>query len=53
MTLHQRQGQRFLPYGANYLDWSDMAELKEVIDHQVLFRYQTEQESMASRLERR
>ncbi|MFJ2867433.1 DegT/DnrJ/EryC1/StrS family aminotransferase [Kitasatospora sp. NPDC087314] len=52
MTLHQRQGQRFLPYGANYLDWSDMAELKEVIDHQVLFRYQTEQESMASRLER-
>ncbi|MFB7669239.1 DegT/DnrJ/EryC1/StrS family aminotransferase [Kitasatospora sp. NPDC056138] len=53
MTLDKRLGQRFLPYGANYLDWSDMAELREVIDHQVLFRYQTETESMASRLERR
>ncbi|SER97311.1 DegT/DnrJ/EryC1/StrS family aminotransferase [Streptomyces qinglanensis] len=52
MTLDKRAGQRFLPYGANYLDWSDMAELREVIDHRVLFRYQTEQESMASRLER-
>ncbi|MGK4578861.1 DegT/DnrJ/EryC1/StrS family aminotransferase [Kitasatospora sp. HPMI-4] len=52
MTLDKRLGQRFLPYGANYLAWSDMAELKEVIDHQVLFRYQTETESMASRLER-
>ncbi|KJK57844.1 DegT/DnrJ/EryC1/StrS family aminotransferase [Saccharothrix sp. ST-888] len=53
MTLDKRLGQRYLPYGANYLDWSDMAELREVIDHQVLFRYQTETESMASRLERR
>ncbi|GAA2271677.1 MULTISPECIES: DegT/DnrJ/EryC1/StrS family aminotransferase [Kitasatospora] len=52
MTLDNRLGQRFLPYGANYLAWSDMTELKEVIDHQVLFRYQTETESMASRLER-
>ncbi|MFH8381372.1 DegT/DnrJ/EryC1/StrS family aminotransferase [Kitasatospora sp. NPDC018058] len=52
MTLHHRQGQRFLPYGANYLDWQDMTELREVIDHKVLFRYQTEQESTASRLER-
>ncbi|MFI1379548.1 DegT/DnrJ/EryC1/StrS family aminotransferase [Embleya sp. NPDC020886] len=52
MTLDKRLGQRFLPYGANYLDWSDMTELREVIDHRVLFRYQTETESMASRLER-
>ncbi|GAA0420765.1 DegT/DnrJ/EryC1/StrS family aminotransferase [Streptomyces luteireticuli] len=53
MTLDKRLGQRFLPYGANYLDWSDMTELEEVIGHRVLFRYQTEGESMASRLERR
>ncbi|MFF4160105.1 DegT/DnrJ/EryC1/StrS family aminotransferase [Streptomyces sp. NPDC001678] len=52
MTLDKRLGQRFLPYGANYLDWSDMTELREVIDRRVLFRYQTEGESMASRLER-
>ncbi|MDT0447594.1 DegT/DnrJ/EryC1/StrS family aminotransferase [Streptomyces hesseae] len=52
MTLDKRLGQRFLPYGANYLDWSDMTELREVIDQRVLFRYQTEGESMASRLER-
>ncbi|MCS0634815.1 DegT/DnrJ/EryC1/StrS family aminotransferase [Streptomyces sp. LP05-1] len=52
MTLGKRLGQRFLPYGANYLDWSDMSELREVIDQRVLFRYQTEGESMASRLER-
>ncbi|MGW1278926.1 DegT/DnrJ/EryC1/StrS family aminotransferase [Streptomyces tsukubensis] len=51
-TLDKRLGQRFLPYGANYLDWSDMPELQEVIEQQVLFRYQTETESMASRLER-
>ncbi|MFI6846197.1 DegT/DnrJ/EryC1/StrS family aminotransferase [Kitasatospora sp. NPDC050467] len=51
-SLDKRLGQRFLPYGANYLDWSDMSELQKVIEHQVLFRYQTETESMASRLER-
>lgn len=52
MTLQKRQGQRFLPYGANYLNWSDMHELQQVIEQSVLFRYQTESESMASRLER-
>lgn len=53
MTLDKRLGQRFLPYGANYLDWSDMRELREAVEHGVLFRYQTEDESIASRLERR
>ncbi|GAA0477094.1 DegT/DnrJ/EryC1/StrS family aminotransferase [Streptomyces sp. NPDC046215] len=53
MTLDKRLGQRFLPYGANYLDWSDMDELREAIDQGVLFRYQTDGESVASRLERR
>ncbi|MGG2462025.1 DegT/DnrJ/EryC1/StrS family aminotransferase [Streptomyces sp. RGM 3693] len=53
MSLDKRLGQRFLPYGANYLDWSDMAELAEAVGHGVLFRYQTENESIASRLERR
>ncbi|GHI04132.1 aminotransferase [Streptomyces cellostaticus] len=53
MTLDKRLGQRFLPYGANYLDWSDMSELRHVIEQGVLFRYQTETESMADRLERR
>ncbi|MFI1256103.1 DegT/DnrJ/EryC1/StrS family aminotransferase [Streptomyces netropsis] len=53
MSLDKRLGQRFLPYGANYLDWSDMHELREAIEHGVLFRYQTESESIASRLERR
>ncbi|MFF8382161.1 DegT/DnrJ/EryC1/StrS family aminotransferase [Streptomyces kanasensis] len=52
MTLDKRLGQRFLPYGANYLAWSDMSELREVVEQKVLFRYQTESESMASRLER-
>ncbi|GHF55257.1 hypothetical protein GCM10010218_40870 [Streptomyces mashuensis] len=53
MSLDKRLGQRFLPYGANYLDWSDMHELREAIEQGVLFRYQTEGESVASRLERR
>ncbi|MEU2873270.1 DegT/DnrJ/EryC1/StrS family aminotransferase [Streptomyces olivoreticuli] len=53
MTLRNRLGQRFLPYGANYLDWHDMHELREAIGHGVLFRYQTQDESLASRLERR
>ncbi|MEU7164423.1 DegT/DnrJ/EryC1/StrS family aminotransferase [Streptomyces morookaense] len=53
MSLDKRLGQRFLPYGANYLDWSDMHELREAVGHGVLFRYQTESESIASRLERR
>ncbi|MCK7623765.1 DegT/DnrJ/EryC1/StrS family aminotransferase [Streptomyces sp. RS10V-4] len=53
MSLDKRLGQRFLPYGANYLDWADLTELREAIGHGVLFRYQTEQESIASRLERR
>ncbi|GHG54055.1 DegT/DnrJ/EryC1/StrS family aminotransferase [Streptomyces griseocarneus] len=53
MSLDKRLGQRFLPYGANYLDWSDMRELREAIEQGVLFRYQTEGESVASRLERR
>jgi dTDP-4-amino-4,6-dideoxygalactose transaminase len=53
MTLDKRLGQRFLPYGANYLDWSDMTELREAIGRGVLFRYQTETESVASQLERR
>ncbi|MEV4433060.1 DegT/DnrJ/EryC1/StrS family aminotransferase [Streptomyces sp. NPDC049555] len=52
MSMDKRLGQRFLPYGANYLDWSDMHELREAIGHGVLFRYQTEGESVASRLER-
>ncbi|MGH3717724.1 MAG: DegT/DnrJ/EryC1/StrS family aminotransferase [Pseudonocardiaceae bacterium] len=51
MSLHKRLGMRFLPYGANYLDWADMTELRDAIDHGVLFRYQTESESVASRLE--
>ncbi|MFC5802648.1 DegT/DnrJ/EryC1/StrS family aminotransferase [Streptomyces formicae] len=53
MTLDKRLGQRFLPYGANYLDWPDMQELRDAIERGVLFRYQTETESVASRLERR
>ncbi|MGW0904858.1 DegT/DnrJ/EryC1/StrS family aminotransferase [Streptomyces sp. NPDC002853] len=53
MTLDKRLGLRFLPYGANYLDWPDMHELRAAIEHGVLFRYQTETESVASRLERR
>src|SRR5437879_3515767 len=53
MTMDKRLGQRFLPYGANYLDWSDMSELRAAVEQKVLFRYQTESESMASRLERR
>ncbi|MEU8567902.1 DegT/DnrJ/EryC1/StrS family aminotransferase [Streptomyces pathocidini] len=53
MTLDKRLGQRFLPYGANYLDWDDMSELRHAVEHGVLFRYQTETESVASRLERR
>ncbi|MGK5632080.1 DegT/DnrJ/EryC1/StrS family aminotransferase [Streptomyces sp. URMC 123] len=53
MTLDKRLGQRFLPYGANYLDWDDMSELRHAIEHRVLFRYQTESESVASLLERR
>ncbi|MGW8953942.1 DegT/DnrJ/EryC1/StrS family aminotransferase [Streptomyces sp. NPDC055709] len=52
MTLDKRLGQRFLPYGANYLDWPDMHELRDAISQGVLFRYQTETESVASRLER-
>jgi dTDP-4-amino-4,6-dideoxygalactose transaminase len=43
---------RRLPYGANYLDWSDMTELEEAFENQVLFRYQAPDPSMASRLER-
>ncbi|MGK5640257.1 DegT/DnrJ/EryC1/StrS family aminotransferase [Streptomyces sp. URMC 126] len=53
MSLDKRLGQRFLPYGANYLDWSDLRELREAVGQGVLFRYQTEGESVASRLERR
>ncbi|MER6913556.1 DegT/DnrJ/EryC1/StrS family aminotransferase [Streptomyces sp. NPDC000594] len=53
MTLDKRLGLRFLPYGANYLDWSDMSELRHAVEQGVLFRYQTESESMASLLERR
>ncbi|MGW2555092.1 DegT/DnrJ/EryC1/StrS family aminotransferase [Streptomyces sp. NPDC001635] len=53
MTMRKRLGQRFLPYGANYLDWSDMSELRTAVEQKVLFRYQTESESMGSRLERR
>src|SRR5437763_3030937 len=52
MSLDKRLGMRFLPYGANYLDWADMTELRDAIDHGVLFRYQTESESTASQLER-
>ncbi|MEU6708984.1 DegT/DnrJ/EryC1/StrS family aminotransferase [Streptomyces wuyuanensis] len=52
MTLDKRLGQRFLPYGANYLDWPDMHELRDAISQRVLFRYQTEAESVTSRLER-
>ncbi|MFI9204067.1 DegT/DnrJ/EryC1/StrS family aminotransferase [Streptomyces sp. NPDC053048] len=52
MTFDKRLGLRFLPYGANYLDWDDMSELRHAVEHKVLFRYQTETESMASRLER-
>jgi dTDP-4-amino-4,6-dideoxygalactose transaminase len=52
MSLDKRLGMRFLPYGANYLDWQDMTELREAIERGVLFRYQTESESTASRLER-
>jgi len=43
---------RKLPYGANYLDWNDMVELREAIDEKILFRFQTVQESRATRLER-
>jgi dTDP-4-amino-4,6-dideoxygalactose transaminase len=52
MSLDKRLGMRFLPYGANYLSWADMTELQEAIERGVLFRYQTESESSASRLER-
>ncbi|SNY53580.1 DegT/DnrJ/EryC1/StrS family aminotransferase [Paractinoplanes atraurantiacus] len=52
MSLEKRLGLRMLPFGANYLDWSDMTELQEAIDNRILFRYQTETESAASRLER-
>jgi dTDP-4-amino-4,6-dideoxygalactose transaminase len=51
VSLHKRLGMRFLPYGANYLDWAEMTELRDAIEHGVLFRYQTESESVASRLE--
>lgn len=43
---------RKLPYGANYLDWNDMAELKSAIDHKILFRYQTLGDSVATQFER-
>ncbi|MFE5738339.1 DegT/DnrJ/EryC1/StrS family aminotransferase [Streptomyces celluloflavus] len=52
MTLEKRLGHRVLPYGANFLDWSDMTELRHAVDHGILFRYQTETESLADRLER-
>jgi len=52
MSLVKRLGMRALPYGANYLDWADMTELKDAIDQGILFRYQTETESFATRLER-
>lgn len=43
---------RRLPYGANYLRWEEMGELREAIDQRILFRFQTEIESCADRLER-
>ncbi|GAA4803535.1 DegT/DnrJ/EryC1/StrS family aminotransferase [Streptomyces ziwulingensis] len=52
MTIEKRLGQRFLPYGANYLRWPDMSELRQAVESGVLFRYQTESDSMATRLER-
>ncbi|KPK56334.1 MAG: aminotransferase, partial [Thiotrichales bacterium SG8_50] len=42
---------RPLPYGANYLDWHDMHELRAAIESRVLFRYQTPEMSQASKLE--
>lgn len=43
---------RRLPYGANYLDWEDMSELREAVDGKILFRYQTTNPSISERLER-
>jgi len=42
---------RKLPYGANYLNWDDMVELKSAIDQKILFRYQTESESLSTQFE--
>ncbi|MCP2257410.1 dTDP-4-amino-4,6-dideoxygalactose transaminase [Streptoalloteichus tenebrarius] len=51
MSLDKRLGMRFLPYGANFLDWDDMTELRDAVRDRVLFRYQRQPESCATRLE--
>ncbi|MFB9538192.1 MULTISPECIES: DegT/DnrJ/EryC1/StrS family aminotransferase [Streptomyces] len=51
-SLEKRLGLRMLPFGANYLNWADMSELRQAIDNGILFRYQTETESVAVTLER-
>jgi dTDP-4-amino-4,6-dideoxygalactose transaminase len=43
---------RRYPFGANWLDWTDMNELRKAIDGRVLFRYLTEGPSIASQFER-
>ncbi|MFH8495200.1 DegT/DnrJ/EryC1/StrS family aminotransferase [Streptomyces coeruleorubidus] len=43
---------RRLPYGANYLRWDEMAELRGAIEDKALFRYISSGTSVSSRLER-
>ncbi|MCX4680633.1 DegT/DnrJ/EryC1/StrS family aminotransferase [Streptomyces sp. NBC_01433] len=43
---------RKLPYGANYLSWAEVPELREAFEDKALFRYITSGESVSSRFER-
>jgi dTDP-4-amino-4,6-dideoxygalactose transaminase len=42
---------RKLPYGANYLEWEEMDELRSAVDDKSLFRYISSGASVSSRLE--
>lgn len=42
---------RKLPYGANYLNYAEMSELRQALEEKILFRYQTIVPSAASKLE--
>ncbi|MFE6133633.1 DegT/DnrJ/EryC1/StrS family aminotransferase, partial [Streptomyces sp. NPDC056437] len=42
---------RKLPYGANYLEWDEMPELRHAINDKSLFRYISSGASVSSRLE--
>jgi dTDP-4-amino-4,6-dideoxygalactose transaminase len=42
---------RRYPFGANWLDWTEMDELRDAIDSRILFRYLTDGRSVAAQFE--